>query len=207
MTPLTPAERQRRARAKRDADLASVTHEAAFLHSELARVTHENEALRREIAERDSRNDQPSERESRDVLSDAPPRAGASASLDLINVNNKTPKSKSTAMVREIFDYWREQTDHPRAVLDSKRSTAIAARLRDGFTAEDLRLAIDGAAKHAFVNPQGRRFDDIELICRNASKVEDFMGRARTQPLWLVPDAPPGRRENASDLLRALGKA
>ena len=63
-------------------------------------------------------------------------------------------------------------------MLDAKRKSAIEGRLRDGFTVARLTMAIDGAARAPYVNERGKRFDDIELICRNASKVEDFIERS-----------------------------
>ncbi|AHF05410.1 hypothetical protein MARPU_05650 [Marichromatium purpuratum 984] len=79
--------------------------------------------------------------------------------------------------VREVFDYWRAALDHPRAKLDSKRRRTIAARLKDGYSTEDLKRAVDGCRAspwHCGQNPSRKRYDDIELICRNAVKVEGF---------------------------------
>lgn len=81
--------------------------------------------------------------------------------------------------VRAVFDYWRQRCGHERAKLTGDRRRKIEARLRDGYTVDDLKAAVDGAAVGAFVNEQGRRFDDIELICRGGSKVEAFQARAK----------------------------
>jgi hypothetical protein len=80
--------------------------------------------------------------------------------------------------IREVFDHWRTKMIHPRAKLDSSRRSKITARLKDGFSVEDLKLAIDGCAASAWhmgENPSNKRFDDIALICRDAQKVEGFM--------------------------------
>lgn len=80
--------------------------------------------------------------------------------------------------MREVFDYWRQKLIHPNARLDSNRRNKIAARLKDGYTVEDLKTAIDGCAAsswHMGQNPSNKKFDDIALICRDASKVEGFM--------------------------------
>lgn len=107
-----------------------------------------------------------------------------------------------TIEVAEVFDYWRDRCNHPNAKLTPDRSRKVRARLREGYTVQQLRQAIDGAAVGAFVNEAGQRFDALDLICRNGSKVEDFIGRATARP------APrPGRRESPSDLLRALDGA
>lgn len=86
--------------------------------------------------------------------------------------------------VRALFDYWRRAMDHPRAKLDDKRRRAIAARLKDGYRVEDLKRAIDGCLAspwHQGQNGNRRTYDDIELICRNASKVDQFIAIAGTQ--------------------------
>ena len=82
------------------------------------------------------------------------------------------------ATVRGLFAYWQERCHHPQAKLTSDRRSKILARLRDGYTAEQIRSAIDGAAVGAYVDERGKRHDDIELICRNGSKLESFIDRA-----------------------------
>src|SRR5690606_26434446 len=42
------------------------------------------------------------------------------------------------AAVAKVFDSWKQDTGKHRAKLDPKRKAKITARLRDGFTAEDL---------------------------------------------------------------------
>jgi hypothetical protein len=79
-------------------------------------------------------------------------------------------------VVRGLFDYWREQCNHSAARLTGERRRGITSRLADGYTEAEIRSAIDGAAVGAF-EKDGRRFDDIELICRNGSKLESFIGR------------------------------
>ena len=81
--------------------------------------------------------------------------------------------------VRLIFDYWRETMRHPRAVLDDKRRRAISARLKH-YSVEDIKRAIDGCKAsdwHQGNNPNGTKHDDIELICRDAKRVEGFMAK------------------------------
>lgn len=89
-----------------------------------------------------------------------------------------------TTGVREVFDYWRDKMIHPRAKLDSTRRSKIAARLRDGFTVDELKQAVDGCAESAWHmgdNPSSKKFDDIALICRDASKVESFIAGRESQ--------------------------
>jgi hypothetical protein len=79
--------------------------------------------------------------------------------------------------VRGLFEYWQDECDHSQAKLTHERRQRIEARLREGYTEQQIRQAIDGAARAPFVNDQGKRFDDIELICRSGSKLESFMER------------------------------
>ena len=83
-----------------------------------------------------------------------------------------------SAEVREVFDYWREVHDHARARLDDKRYRNIRARLSDGYTVDDLKTAIGGCLKsphHQGENDRATVYDDIELICRSAKHVDQFI--------------------------------
>jgi hypothetical protein len=69
----------------------------------------------------------------------------------------------------------------PRCKLDAKRKRAIAARLKDGYSVDDIKQAIDGCRQsdwHMGRNDRQQPFNDIELICRDAAKVDGFRERA-----------------------------
>ncbi len=101
-----------------------------------------------------------------------------------------------------MFAYWQHQCGHPNAKPSAERCRKIAARLAEGFTTEQIRAAIDGAAVGAFVNEQGRVFDDVELVCRSAVKLESFIGRpAAAKP---AKDERQERRQRRANALRAL---
>ena len=94
--------------------------------------------------------------------------------------------------VRTVFEFWKQAMGHPRAKLDSKRQTKIKARLKDGYTVEDLCKAVDGCRRsphHMGENDQGAVYDDIELICRDATKVDRFMALADSPNLTGVSAA------------------
>jgi hypothetical protein len=80
--------------------------------------------------------------------------------------------------VRLLFSYWKAQCGHPNAKLTRDRESKVAARLREGYRVPEIRRAIEGAAKHAYVDDRGVRYDDLELICRSGSKLEGFIQRA-----------------------------
>lgn len=80
-----------------------------------------------------------------------------------------------------VFDYWKRVMGRSRAVLDEKRARAIKDRLKQ-YSVETLCLAIDGcriSPFHRGANDRGKIYDDIELICRDAKHVEQFLEAAR----------------------------
>jgi len=101
--------------------------------------------------------------------------------------NRTVPKEKSPdglssnrrpdGAVREVFAYWQERLNHPHAKISPDRKRKIAARLKEGESVERLKQAIDGCASSSFnmgENDAGRKYDSVELIFRNAGKVEEF---------------------------------
>lgn len=88
--------------------------------------------------------------------------------------------------VIDVFEHWRAAMKKTKAVkLDAKRKGKIRARLKDGFTVDDIKKAIDGCASSAFHmgdNPNGRKHDDLELICRDGTKLESFMSMKAQAP-------------------------
>lgn len=94
------------------------------------------------------------------------------------------PLSASDDPVKRVFGYWQEELHKPGHKLDEKRRKAIASRLGDGYTVEQLMAAIRGCAATPFnqgQNKGGAIFDDIELICRDASHTDRFIGAATKQ--------------------------
>lgn len=91
---------------------------------------------------------------------------------------------------RTAFGHWQRVLGHPTAKFTEDRKQKIIARLREGTTVERLCQAIDGCAQskyHMGENPQGRRYDSVELIFRTAGKVDEFAdmvaGRSGTTAL------------------------
>jgi hypothetical protein len=81
-------------------------------------------------------------------------------------------------LIQALFDYWRLSCRAGRKTvkLGEKRRKVIQARLREGYTAGQLRRAIDGAVVGAF-EKDGKRYDDLELICRDEVKLDSFIAR------------------------------
>lgn len=96
---------------------------------------------------------------------------------------NTSPASESPGNIApRLFAYWQQECHHPQAKLTADRRRKCEARLREGYTEQQGREAINGAARAAFVNNEGKRFDDFELIFRSGSKLESFIERARLAP-------------------------
>lgn len=130
-----------------------------------------------------------------------PPAPTPTPENPMSNASRSTATASTTidrSVVAELFDHWRQVCRHPQAKPTAERLRAIKARLRDGYTPAQVRQAIDGAARDPFVNVQGKRFDDLTLICRNGSKLEDFIDRAGRPPGQQTgPAARPSRQAAA----------
>jgi uncharacterized protein YdaU (DUF1376 family) len=84
-----------------------------------------------------------------------------------------------------LFEYWRDVMGKGAGTKPTRgRIDKIKARLKDGYTPEQIKLAIDGCRKsdyHMGKNDSGKRYDCLTLICRSAEKLEQFIGYAATQ--------------------------
>ncbi|TWU27395.1 conserved phage C-terminal domain-containing protein [Bythopirellula polymerisocia] len=93
---------------------------------------------------------------------------------------------KAISDVAQVAEHYRSY--HPRCQVGEKEKKLIRARFNEGYSAEDLKLAIDGCHKspfHCGQNSNGRKYQTLELIFRNASKVNQFieLAGAREVPL------------------------
>lgn len=77
-----------------------------------------------------------------------------------------------------LFEHWKAVMGHARARMDLARKKVIQARIGDGYTIDDLMMAIDGCAASAFhmgENDRGQRYDSLTLIFRDADHVDKFI--------------------------------
>lgn len=98
---------------------------------------------------------------------------------------------KKTALVEpdgspipQVFAYWQKVMEHPTSKLTGDRRRKVKARLAEGYTLDDLKAAVDGCKATAWnmgANPEGKVWDDLELICRDGKHVETFMGAASSR--------------------------
>lgn len=90
-------------------------------------------------------------------------------------------RASESDTIAQIFEYWRVCMEKPHARLDAKRRMRIVQRLRDGYTPVQIMAAVDGCAGDDWSrgdNDRGVPFDDIELICRDSTRLERFIGLA-----------------------------
>ncbi len=95
---------------------------------------------------------------------------------------NEKAKSVSDEAVKIVWDHW-VKTMNPRtsAVLDHDRKVRIAASIHD-YGIEASCKAIDGCASSPFHmgdNPQQKKYNSIDLIFRDADKIEGFIQRSQ----------------------------
>nr|EKV5742024.1 hypothetical protein [Acinetobacter baumannii] len=87
------------------------------------------------------------------------------------------PKENFKNEIQEIFDFWKVTFNkNDRTVLSNDRKNKIKARLKEGYTSQDLKQAVIGCSKSSFHIE--KNFTDIELICRSAKHVDQFLVNA-----------------------------
>lgn len=88
----------------------------------------------------------------------------------------KTPDLGGSPVGR-VFERWRDLHASPRAVLNDARRRMIQLRLKS-YSEEDLLRAIEGYSKSPFHmgnNERNQKYNSLELILRNAEKIEAGM--------------------------------
>ncbi|WP_165365557.1 hypothetical protein, partial [Acinetobacter baumannii] len=81
------------------------------------------------------------------------------------------PKENFKNEIQEVFEFWKVTFNkNNRTVLDNPRKSKIQARLKEGYTVEDIKTAIVGCSKSQF-HIEGNH-TDLTLICRDATKLD-----------------------------------
>jgi uncharacterized protein YdaU (DUF1376 family) len=98
-----------------------------------------------------------------------------------LTINHKpltSLKDMSTnADLCEVFDFWILTMDKSKCGLSPKRKKAITARLKDGYSVDDIKQAIIGCSlipHNMGQNDRNTAYNDIELICRSPENLERF---------------------------------
>jgi len=121
-------------------------------------------------------------------------------------VETATASTAVSASVDAVFDYWRVTLKHATAKLTPKRRAKITARLKDGYTIDDIKAGIDGNAASAFHQGDnengGRVYDDLELICRSGEKLEQFIQISKGTEHGQIIRRTTGRRETRHERIK-----
>lgn len=106
---------------------------------------------------------------------------------------------------RSVFEYWRaareealELNGGPRALPTEKRLSKVRARLKEGYTEDQLRQAIDGCMRDPYNVENG--YLDLELICRDQAHVDQY----RQKSLKQVANSAPREQAPTIDELEYL---
>lgn len=84
--------------------------------------------------------------------------------------------------VMRVFAFWQKTTGHTTAKLTKERGMKVLGRLAN-YTEEQIKQAIVGCARSPHnrgENERGERYDDLELICRNDTKLEQFIAKGES---------------------------
>lgn len=98
--------------------------------------------------------------------------------------SNPVPQKRDDGPVDRVFEHWRLEHKHPKAVLDPKRRRVIEAALKAHDEAT-LCASITGyrnSPHHMGENQARTVYDDIELFLRDAKHIEAGLRFARGPP-------------------------
>jgi hypothetical protein len=107
------------------------------------------------------------------------PQREEGSSIEGTKPNGGEPRApRDPSSVTEVFTYWQSVMEKKGARLTPERERAVCARLKQDYTVDEIKQAVDGCRASPFhmgENDARKRYDDLTLICRNGAKLEDFM--------------------------------
>lgn len=100
------------------------------------------------------------------------------------------------AEIVALIERWRNATGHPKSKISADRVKLVKARLKDGYSIEQLELAVDGIGACPFVvNGQrtregtpSQRHDRLGIALAGGEKVEEFarLGHQARKQGWVT---------------------
>jgi hypothetical protein len=120
-------------------------------------------------------------------------RSGVPKKQELHDPAGEKKKDKA---VSEIFFHWQSVFGKERSILRGVRKRKIEARLKDGFTVDQLKKAIDGVIRSDFhmgrdKKTDGKTYIDFKTIFRDEEQVEKFIEMADKRVLSKQRTSPP----------------
>ncbi len=158
------------------------THTETETESEVSLLVLESSSLRSE----DSKTNNSSSEDARpytplDLSQEQEPPSAAGDRGKSPEPEARAPRLAARAAgARTVFDAWRLILSHPSAVFDDKRKSLIESRLKN-FTVEQLckvPLGVKQSPWHMGENPLKKPYHEINLLFRDADKVEFFLALA-----------------------------
>jgi hypothetical protein len=106
--------------------------------------------------------------------------------LVLVPANDPEPdpaETKRADEVRAVYEHYREYHPraHPKPTSKADEWTRIRARLTEGYSVDDLKLAIDGIHRspfHSGENDRGEKYQDLKLAMRDSDQVAKLIAIA-----------------------------
>lgn len=124
-------------------------------------------------------------------VSEPPPTPATPAEARNVALGKLGPPKREDE-AREVHVHWLAvMGKRATTKLLPERREKILARLREGYTVEQLKQAIDGCRVSPFHrggNDKRQVYDDLMLICRSGSKVEMFIGLHQQHTKPAEPD-------------------
>lgn len=114
-------------------------------------------------------------------------------------------KNNNSAKIKEIFLYWKNTLDHPKARMDEKRKLKIRSALKNGYSVDDIKLAIDGCLAspyHQGENERSSSYDSLELICRDSEHIDRFIKLSKEKDARLLSAKGRQARQNGQTWLQ-----
>ncbi len=130
------------------------------------------------------------------IQGEDPPPAQGDMNLSITNSTKREVEDMSNPVgsktIRKVFDVWIVSTGRTAATrLDAKRKRLIESALQ-AYPVDDVLDAVCGwehSAWHRGENPSGKQYNDLGLLLRDASKIEEFRDRAREDPVVTEPES------------------
>ena len=107
------------------------------------------------------------------------------AQIDSLDESGALQNCAKPDACEEIFQFWQTTMKHTKCVLDKKREARIKWAISK-YELEDIKKAIVGCSltpHNMGDNKTGAKYDDIELILRDASHVEVFIRNCEIPPV------------------------
>ncbi len=80
-------------------------------------------------------------------------------------------------VIERLFERWQQASNHTRSLLGPERFDPCRARLEQGYTEEQLTMAVMGVALNPHIADNGERHDEFEIAVRSGKQVEHYAKR------------------------------